>query len=593
MLKVAKTRDGGLFRPDIFVLTIPQVEGGANISVKVRWSQKLLYNAGQFSLCVPFSFPEFVNPAAKVVSQTEKIELNINSGTSKELLCKNTSHPLKEIRRQAGQLGFLYEADVKAWSSTDFTFSYEISSHDSFGGFLLQSPLANDLDQREIFCFYLFPGNNEKTKVFKKDIVYLLDMSGSMQGKPLENVKHALFSALFELSPEDSFTIIGFNEEIHMFSSSLEVAKFETIEKAIQWTSDNLVARGGANILLPLTQALDILHNSSESVPLIFLVTDGAVEDERQICNVVKGHITNRGTISPRISTFGIGAYCNHYFLKMLSVIGRGCYDAAWELDSIEARLRRLFATASSVTVANITIDTLDHLNEVEVYPSCIPDLLSGIPLIVSGRYQGNFPGTLKASGLLEDNSSFETNLTVQKAKGIALDKVVARQQIEHLTAQAWYLESKQLEDEVAKLSIQNGLPSEYTRFLLIQTDTGNQNSELYGLQRVLSKINLQKAVDSKGPKIIVLQSLGFGFGNVAATADNAAPGFGETKMYDQGTNALVKAASRLCDCCCCMCVIQTCSAINNQCAIVLTQLCSALSCFGCLSCCAEVCCDF
>ncbi|XP_042485941.1 uncharacterized protein LOC122066188 isoform X1 [Macadamia integrifolia] len=148
------------------VLVSPfKIDGGSNLSIKVSWSQKIFYSDGQFSLDIPFSFPEYVTPFVKRISKIEKIQLNVNYDMGTEILCKTTSHPLKEIRRQAGNLGFLYEADVLTWSKTDFNISYIVTSNEISGGLLLQSPSVHDFDQREIFCFYLFPGNHQHRKV--------------------------------------------------------------------------------------------------------------------------------------------------------------------------------------------------------------------------------------------------------------------------------------------------------------------------------------------------------------------------------------------------------------------------------------------
>ncbi|OVA08327.1 von Willebrand factor [Macleaya cordata] len=592
MAKVAKAEDGGFLKPQIFILTIPQVDGGSNLSVKVRWSQKLVFDAGQFSVNIPFSFPEYVTPAGKKISKREKIQLNVNPGIGTEVLCKTSSHPLKEIRRQAGKLGFLYEADVITWSSTEFNFSYAVSSNDISSGLLLQSPSINDLDQREMFCFYLNPGNYQTRKVFRRKVVFVIDTSESMKGKPLENVKNALSTALSKLNPEDSFSVIAFNGETYLFSSSLVPATEETVENAIQWISINFVAGGGTNILQPLNQAIEMLSNTRDSIPLIFLITDGAVEDERHICDVMKTHMTNGGSMSPRISTFGIGTYCNHYFLQMLALIGRGYYNAAYDVDSVDVQMQKFFTTASSIILANITIDSFEHLDALEIYPSQVPDLLSGSPLIVSGRYEGKFPDFLKARGVLADLSNFEVDLKVQKAKDIPLDRVFAKKHIDVLTAQAWFTQTKQLEEKVAaKVSILTGVPSEYTRMVVLQTDGGTQTSNPIGLPEV-NKMDLQKMVDSKGRKIMLLQSLGIGFGNLMATAENIPPGFGEPQLPEPVADAFVKAASNCCSrlsyCCCCNCCIQCCSKVNDQCAIVLIQLCTALSCLGCLCCCSD-----
>lgn len=111
---LGKAEDGGFLKPNIFTLTIPQVDGGSNLSIKLRWSQKLLYQDGQFTLKVPFSFPEYVTPAGKKISKKEKLQLNVNSGPTTEVLCKTTSHPLKVRFAQWSLLDFAFINDVYA-----------------------------------------------------------------------------------------------------------------------------------------------------------------------------------------------------------------------------------------------------------------------------------------------------------------------------------------------------------------------------------------------------------------------------------------------------------------------------------------------
>ncbi|KAM3693745.1 hypothetical protein ACJW30_07G007100 [Castanea mollissima] len=585
--KAARAGDWGFLKPHIFTLSIPQVDGGSNLSIKISWSQKLLYSDGELFLNVPFTFPEYVTPLVKKLPKKEKIQLNVNAGTGTQVLCKKISHPLKEKRRQVGNLGFFYESEVLSWSSTDFSFSFTVSSSHIFGSVLLQSPSLDDYDQREIFCVFLFPGNQKSRKVFRKDIVFVVDISGSMRGKPIDDTKDALFAALSKLDPEDSFSIIAFNGETYLFSTSLELATKEAVERAIEWISVNFVPGGATNILHPLNAAMEMLSNVRGSVPIIFLVTDGAVEDERHICDTMKNYLRDGRPICPRIFTFGIGSFCNHYFLRMLATIGRGQYDAAYDIDSVEFRMQRLFTRALSPIFSNITVDILDDLNEVEVYPFHIPDLSSESPLTVSGRYRGNFPDTIKAKGVLADLSNYMIDLKVEKAKDIPIDRVFAKEQIELLTAQAWLSENKQLEEKVAKMSIQTAVASEYTHMVLCEIVGGKTAKESSGVK--------EKTVDPKGQKMIILGSLCIGFGNLTATADNKPPGSEEPKL-PEAAEIFIKATSNccasLCNRCCCMCGIQFCSQMNNQSAIVLTQLCTALACFGCFECCANVCCS-
>ncbi|KAH0657341.1 hypothetical protein KY285_032223 [Solanum tuberosum] len=563
--KVAKVEDGCFLKPHIFTLSIPQVDGGTNISVTIRWSQKLLYCNGQLTLDVPFSFPDFVTPAGKKISKKEKIQLNVNSGPGIEVICKSTSHPLKERQRQAGKLGFFYESDVLNWSRANFVFSYAVSSSHTYGNVLLQSPPPLDSDQREIFCCSLFPGDQQCRKVFRKEVVFVVDISGSMKGKPIEDTKQALCTALSKLDSQDLFNIIAFNSEKYLFSSSLELATKKSIENATQWIGTNFIAGGGTNILNPLTQAMEMFSYTQQHIPIIFLVTDGAVEDERHICNVLKSHLMQKQMICPRLYTFGIGLFCNHYFLRMLAVMSRGHYNAAYDVDSIEVRVEQLFSRASSVILANIAFENLDGLEEFEVFPTPVPDLSSKGPLVLSGRYRGVFPDTLKAKGVLADLSNFSLDLKAIQTKDIPLDKVLARQQIELLTAQAWLTENKDLEQKIAQTSIQNGVISEYTRMILIETDKGKVITESTSKRKVSTAP--KKIEEPKLQRKTLLQNLGAGFGNYSATIENISPGITETKP--ETAEILAKAASnccgKMCDiCCCCFACCELCCSGND-----------------------------
>ncbi|KAJ8430738.1 hypothetical protein Cgig2_009629 [Carnegiea gigantea] len=244
--------DNGVFlKPHVFMLTIPQVDGGTNLHIRLSWSQKLVYRDGEFSLCLPFSFPEYVAPANKKIPKKEKIELNVHPGDGNEVLCKSISHPLKEHQREVGKLSFLYELDVFSWSSADFSFSYSLLASHTLGNVVVRSPSIDDIDQRDMFYIHILPGSVESKKVFTKIIVFVVDISGSVEGKPVEDVKRALYAALCELNPEDSFNIIAFNGQTFLFSSSLRLATQEVIEDAIQWIGINFVAGEGTSISLP------------------------------------------------------------------------------------------------------------------------------------------------------------------------------------------------------------------------------------------------------------------------------------------------------------------------------------------------------
>ncbi|KAJ4755351.1 inter-alpha-trypsin inhibitor heavy chain-like protein [Rhynchospora pubera] len=588
----SKSEGGGFVKPQMFYLPVPEANGGSDIFATIKWSQKLLYDdEGQFTVHIPFNFPTYANAPSKIFVKREKIKLTLNAGIGKEVLLRGTSHALKEKARQGEKMIFVYDEAVENWPTKDFNFSYCLHSADVFGGLLLQSPSVHDYDQRDMFCLFLLPGNNKKRKVFRREVVFLIDTSGSMQRKPIESVKHAVFASLLELTDQDFFNIVSFSDDVCSFSTCLVPATEEMVESANQWMGTNLVTKGGTNISRPLNEVMESLANTKGSIPHIFLITDGSVEDERATCANIRTQITNTKSISPRISTFGIGLFCNHYFLRMLASIGRGHYDAAYDPDSIETRMKAWIRRASHTTLANLTIDAFSNLDdsEFEVYPQSIPDISAGCITCMFGRYKGKLPTSVKAKGCLADLSAIELDLKVEHVKDMQLEKVFAKQHIDFLTAQAWIYENKQLENKITKLSIQNSIPSEYTRMIMAQKNAVEVDTTK------AKKQGLNKHTDPNKRLPIIIHGLAIGFGNIIATQENTPTGFSELKPPEALEVMFTKAAgccSSAADCCCCMCLIRGCSRINDQCFIVFTQLCTALACLGCVECCSAVCCN-
>ncbi|KAL9235503.1 hypothetical protein vseg_010256 [Gypsophila vaccaria] len=587
-----KADNGGFLNPNIFTLKIPKVDGGSTISVVARWSQKLVYREGQLCLSLPFSFPAYVTPVRKLLCN-EKILVTVNSGSRTEVLCHSATHPLKELRRQDDKFSFSYEGAATTWSKTDFEFSYSVSSSEIHGSLLVQTPSPSDFDQREMFACYLFPGYTQNIRVFRKRVVFLVDISGSMTGAPLENVKQAVLGSLSKFNRDDSFNIIAFNREAHVFSKSMELATEEALERASEWFSCNLVAEGDTDIMLPVKQALEMVSHESDSLSFIFLLTDGAVQNEREICNVVRNYCSSKeGSSSPRISTFGIGSYCNHYFLRMLAQIGRGHYDAAHDASSIALRLQRFLTASSSVLLSNIKVDCMNNLDSPMLYSAAVQDLSYDCPVILSGRYEGKLPESIEIHGTLADMSSFTTNLNIQKAKDIPIEKVYAQTHIDLLTAIAWFTGSKDVEKQVAEISVQTGFPSEYTRMILVKAQDNGQGPDFITIlgKEAHDKSSLQKMVMHR--ELFPLQSLGVGFGDLKKTAGNFPPGV--TVKTPDTTDKIVKAATGCCrqflDRFCCMCFIQVVSKMSDRFVITLSQICIALSCCQCVDCCYDLC---
>ncbi|GJU30960.1 von Willebrand factor, partial [Tanacetum coccineum] len=165
-------------------------------------------------------------------------------------------------------------------------------------------------------CGHTMHRDNGLSVLQKESEILIEDLFASMQDDPLKKSKDSMLGCLSEFTQKDTFNIIVFNRDIQICSSSLELAMDEAITRATEWMNKSLIGEGGTNLLLPLKQAFDMVGKTGESIPLIFLITDGYVEDEKDIHNIVKCQLVDGGINCPRICTFGIGFLFIHKLKK-------------------------------------------------------------------------------------------------------------------------------------------------------------------------------------------------------------------------------------------------------------------------------------
>ena len=103
--------------------------------------------------------------------------------------------------------------------------------------------------------------------------------------------------------------------------------------------------------------------------------------------------------MSPRLSTFAIGKYCNHFFLRQLAIMGRGQFDLAFRPHAIARQMQRMITAAAMPLLASVSLGMSD-VSDVELYPFPIPDLCCGCPVVVAGKYRGDFPNSIELTGI-------------------------------------------------------------------------------------------------------------------------------------------------------------------------------------------------
>eukprot|EP00210_Caulerpa_lentillifera_P006474 g6186.t1 len=511
--------------PELFMLPFGLMQAGDSYKVQINWFQPMTFIDGYYKCTLPLEFPTMMMNTNQPIQNVISIECAINTGNEKPVEYKVSSHPMSVLEDKPGRVVLAGNTE-KPWSNVDFVVSYKVWGEDIVASMNIQpAGKTGGQDPGGTFALAISPPAPSATTAFQRSIVYVVDRSGSMTGDPIEFARNALLTGLDNLDPSDQFTIIAYDHEQIAWNGALVDASPENIHSAKEWVRMTVLARGLTDILMPLRQAMNIL-STSRGVPYVFLLTDGAVENERDIARFLQQAVQSPGpstVLTPRVSTFAIGPYCNHYFLKQLSTIGRGQFDVAFRPFAIQTQMERMLQAASMPVLTEVSI-TIADLEDVELYPFPIPDLFVGLPILVSGKYSGTFPPTLQLNGRLPSGEMWIKTLETTRSVHIPLEHVFAKQRLDILTASAWLQENDPRKvQEIVNLSLETAVPCMHTSIVGIET-TQSKYEQMGKDQAAGKKIVPAKYAIGGAAAVTVLAGVGLaiGFGDIGATLANA-----------------------------------------------------------------------
>jgi Ca-activated chloride channel family protein len=317
------------------------------------------------------------------------------------------------------------------------------------------------------FMLLLAPPVSDQGQVVPRDLSFVVDVSGSMAGTKLEQVKEALQQALGTLRPEDRFRLIAFNSTVREFHQGYSSATRENLQAAREFT-DRLVADGGTNI----AGALDAVLGGAvaeDRLPIMLFLTDGLPSVGEQEPDRIATQAAAR-IGRTRIFTFGVGEDVNTYLLDRLARDGRGSPEYVSSGSSVEQAVGRVVNKISRPALVNLHIVNAPVRLSL-LSPATLPDLFYGEELVVFGRYDGAGQGSLEIEG--ERNGRRE-RLSTQAVFPAAetgndfIPRLWASRRIGDLTRQI-RLEGggEELVREVRDLGLRYGILTEYTSYLV------------------------------------------------------------------------------------------------------------------------------
>jgi len=372
------------------------------------------------------------------------------------------------VRKDAGGSALVgYEArDVRP--DRDFLVYYSLSKDDVGLSFLSWEGADGGYFMFLAAPRFAAPGE----KVVAKNIVLVLDSSGSMSGTKMRQAREAARFVLNHLGNGDAFTLVDFDDGVTAFSEELVPATAENVGQALKFV-DAIEDTGGTNINDALLAALARMRNGDRPGYVLFL-TDGLPTAGTTDTADILRNVERANALRSRIFVFGVGDDVNTELLDRLSSDHRGTSVYIGETEDLERALSGFYEKISSPLLSDLAVD-FSGIETSHVYPRALPDLFKGSQLVLVGRYRGR--GPLKAvltgrSGRQEKRFVLENVRTETGERYDFLPRLWATRRIGYLLEEIRLRGSNpELVEEIRRLGLKYGIVTPYTSFLVTERE--------------------------------------------------------------------------------------------------------------------------
>ena len=481
-------------RPNIFTQTIANIEPGKEILVNLKYFHTLAYVDGWYE----FVFPMLVGPRFNPPGMTKGIGAVTrgNSGASQQTTevqylnpGERSSHdiglmldidagvPIEEFDCKTHQITLkspspnrllVSLAPADNLPNRDFILRYRIA------GEQIKSSLTTYRDARGgYFSLVLYPpAEVESLPRQPLELVFVIDCSGSMNGRPIEQAKAAVQRALQLLQPEDSFQLITFSMRASQFGQHPLAATPENIGVVSSYLA-SLNGEGGTMMIEGIKAALDFPHDP-ERLRFVCFLTDGYIGNEAEILGAAHDRLG-----ASRIFSFGIGSSVNRYLIEKLGKVGHGAVAFLGPQDEAAQIMEDFFKRISHPALTDLTIDW-GRMNPLEIYPKDIPDLFVGRPMVLTGRFSGSSNEPIRVKGNAAGTSIELTMPSSRESaeRPAALPNIWATMKIAELAEQATYAPSLRLPAQIRQVALDYGLMSYFTAFIAVDASARTAGEE-------------------------------------------------------------------------------------------------------------------
>jgi Ca-activated chloride channel family protein len=344
-------------------------------------------------------------------------------------------------------------------------------------------PDANGDGREGTLVLTLVPPAGEAQTLQPRDLVFVLDRSGSMGGWKIAAARRALARMIDTLNERDRFTVYAFDNVIETppsFEGSAPVPATDRNRFRATEFLARLEARGGTEMAQPLLQAVQQLssqlapgvdpHSRSECATvardcILVLITDGQIGNEDQILGALVSSVRDL-----RIFTLGIDQAVNAGFLRRLAALGGGLCELIESEDRLDAVLDKIHRRIGTPVLTGLRLEPAGlEVDSHSLVPRRLPDLFAGAPLVLLGRYRGAPTGSVTLQAQDAAGSAWSETAPARRSENPAIAAVWARGQVRELEDR--YLaghEQARLEKQIVDTSVKFGVLSRFTAFIAV-----------------------------------------------------------------------------------------------------------------------------
>lgn len=462
---VRKAKDPALLEyvgQDLLKVRIFPIEPHSTKKIEVSWSQALKSDADLVSYTIPLNTAKYCSTPMKNFS----LKLDLETATPLRTIYSPTHNV--EVLRHGSRSATIGMEQSELNSDKNFELFYSAEKGEVGMNLLTYRAAGED----GYFLLFASPGSEaESKKVIPKDVVFVLDTSGSMSGKKLEQAKKALIFCIQNLNDQDRFEVIRFSTETEALFRELRNVSDESRKKAETFVM-NLKTIGGTAINDALKAALETGDPSAKRPKLVVFLTDGLpTVGETSVDSILKT-VTERSKGMTRVFAFGVGTDVNTHLLDRIAEETKAASQYVLPDEDTEVKLSSFFSKINHPVLADLSLDFGD-VKTSKLHPGRLPDLFKGQQLMVLGRYSEGGKANVSLKGKIGDEEKqFKESLRFgdEDTKHEFIPRLWATRRVGFLLEEIRHHgENAELKEEVTSLAKQYGIVTPYTSFLVTE----------------------------------------------------------------------------------------------------------------------------